>query len=124
MAARSDSNQKIAGLLRDLASVQHSPQRKWGYTRAASAILNLELPVEDFLRPDGTLQKIENIGPSSTRIILEVLQTGRSATVEAALAGNVQGDDRTRAPALSENFLSRAQVVAALANKRLRGLRL
>ena len=122
MANPVDSNQKIAALLRHLASVQQSPQRKWGYNRAASAILNLELPIEDFLRPDGTLGRIPNIGPSSTRIILEVLQTGRSETVEAALAGSSRAkDDRARA-ALSENFLSRAQVVAALGNRRLRAV--
>ena len=119
-----DTNQKIAALLRDLASVQHSAQRKWAYKRAASTILGLELPIEDFVQPGGTLAKIPNIGPSSTRIILEVLQTGRSATVETALAGSPRPREDERTQALSENFLSRAQVVAALANKRLRGLRL
>jgi len=119
-----DTNQKIAALLRDLASVQQSAQRKWAYKRAASTILNLERPIEDFVQPDGALARIPNIGPSSTRIILEVLQTGRSTTVEAAIAGTPRARNDERTQVLSENFLSRAQVVAALANKRLRGLRL
>ena len=32
-----DLNGKIAGLLRDLAAVQTSTQRRWGYKRAAAA---------------------------------------------------------------------------------------
>jgi histidinol phosphatase-like PHP family hydrolase len=119
-----DSNQKIASLLRDLASVQQSAQSKWGYKRAASAILNLDRPIEQYLLPDGTLRKIPNIGPSSTRVILEVLLTGRSATVDAAFADSPRADDDERTRGLRENFLSRAQVLEALADQRLRGPRL
>ncbi len=77
-----DRNGQIAALLRDFAAIQTSKQRKWGYQRAAAAILALEQPIESLLQPDGTLLKIPNIGPSSTRIILEVLRTGTSATIE------------------------------------------
>ena len=119
-----DSNRKIASLLRDLASVQQSAQSKWGYKRAASAILGLDEPIEQYLLPNGTLRKIPNIGPSSTRVILEVLQTGRSAIVDAAVGGSPHAHDVERARGLRENFLSRAQVVAALADKRLGGPRL
>ncbi len=46
MMARSipgiDRNRQIAALLRDFAAVQTSKQRKWGYQRAAAAILALE----------------------------------------------------------------------------------
>jgi len=117
-------NRQIASLLRDLASVQKSTQSKWGYKRAASAVLNLEQPIESFLQPDGTLRKIPNIGPSSTRIILEVLRTGSSATVEAAVAGSGRGQDIEKSRGLPANFLSRAQVVAALKNSKLRGPKL
>lgn len=116
-----DSNRRIAALLRDLASVQKSTQSKWGYKRAASAILNLDEPIETYLQPDGTLRKIPNIGPSSTRVILEVLQTGRSAIVESAVAASPRAGDVERARGLRTNFLSRAQVVAALKNRSLRG---
>src|SRR5262245_42106935 len=64
------TNGVIAGLLRDLAAVQTSRQKKWAYARAAEAIAALPVPIEAYLQPDGTLRKIPNVGPSSTRIIL------------------------------------------------------
>jgi putative hydrolase len=116
-----DTNRLIATLLRDLASVQKSTQSKWGYKRAASAILNLEDPIETLLQPDGTLRKIPNIGPSSSRIILEVLRTGKSETVEKAVAESGAVVDAERSRSLQTHFLSRAQVVAALRDKTLIG---
>src|SRR5262249_42089723 len=80
-----DMNAKIAALLRDFAAIQKSKQRMWGYKRAAAAILDLEEPIESLLQADGTLRKIPNVGPSSTRVILEVLTTGTSATIERAI---------------------------------------
>src|SRR5258708_34546589 len=85
-----DMNGKIAALLRDFAAIQKSKQSMWGYKRAASAILTLEEPIESLLQPDGTLRKIPNIGPSSTRVILEVLRTGSSPTTERAIAAGGQ----------------------------------
>src|SRR5437867_2659573 len=116
-----DMNGIVAGLLRDLAAVQKSRQSQWGYERAAAAILSLEEPIESLLQPDGTLRKIPNVGPSSTRVILEVLQTGSSPTVERAVAESGKQVDISRRRELRDHFLSRAQVVAALRNKRLRG---
>ena len=116
-----DMNERIAAVLRDFAAVQKSRPSMWGYTRAAQAVLALEEPIETRLRPDGTLEKIPNIGPSSSRIILEVLQTGSSLTVEAAVAASGQAADIKRRRELRGHFLSRAQVLAALRNKRLRG---
>ncbi len=70
------------------------------------------------------LRKIPNIGPSSTRIILEVLQTGSSPTIERAIAESGQAEDVERRRGLRDHFLSRAQVLAALRNPRLKGPRL
>src|SRR6478672_12344409 len=126
MATRSssmDMNGTIAALLRDFAAIQKSKQSMWGYKRAAAAVLALEEPIESLLQPDGTLRKVRNIGPSSTRVILEVLQTGTSATVERAIAESGKGSDIERRRDLRGNFLSRAQVVAALKNKKLAGPR-
>jgi histidinol phosphatase-like PHP family hydrolase len=109
--AVTDTNSVIAGLLRDLAAVQSSKQSRLGYVRAAEAIAGLPAPIESFLQPDGTLRKIAQVGPSSTRVILEVLQTARSATVERAIGE-------------SDTYLSRAEVLAALGNRRLHGLSL
>ncbi len=122
--ADADTNGTIAALLRDMASVQKSTQSKWGYKRAAAAILGLDEPIESYLLPDGTLRKIPNIGPSSTRIILEVLRTGTSPTVERAVAecpapSIVEKVESGRG--LRKNFLSRAQVAAALRDARLTG---
>ena len=88
-----DLNGKIAALLRDFAAIQSSKQKMWGYKRAASAVLALEEPIESLLQPDGTLRKIPNIGPASTRIILEVLTTGTSPTIEDAIGGSGQKSD-------------------------------
>src|SRR5512147_2500739 len=115
----SDLNGKIAALLRDFAAIQKSRQRMWGYKRAAAAVLALEEPIESLLQPDGTLQKIPNIGPSSTRIILEVLRTGTSPTIEDAIAGSRRNADIEKGRDLRGNFLSRAQVLAAIRNRRL-----
>ena len=116
-----DLNGLIAALLRDLAAVQKSTQSRWGYKRAAAAIRNLEEPIESLLLPDGTLRKIPNVGPSSTRVILEVLRTGRSETVERAVAESGRAHDVEKSRSLRGNFLTRAQVVSALRNGRLGG---
>jgi histidinol phosphatase-like PHP family hydrolase len=119
-----DRNSAIAALLRDLAAAQKSTQSRWGYKRAAAAIVGLEEPIESLLQPDGTLRKIPNVGPSSTRVILEFLRTGASPTVEQAIAESGKTSDVERSRTLREHFLSRAQVVAALENPRLKGPRL
>src|SRR5258706_9090238 len=119
-----DMNGKIAALLRDFAAIQKSKQSMWGYKRAAAAILALEEPIESLLQPDGTLRKIPNIGPSSTRVILEVLQTGTSPTIERAIDESGQHQDVERRRDLRGNFLSRAQVLAAVRNNKLSGPRL
>lgn len=116
-----DTNALIAGLLRDMAAAQTVAQSRWGYTRAAAAIQDLAAPIESYLRPDGTLRKIPNIGPSSTRVILEVLQTGGSPTVERAVAHSGKQADVDRSRGLRDGFLSGAQVAAALRNRALAG---
>jgi histidinol phosphatase-like PHP family hydrolase len=116
-----DVNGTVAALLRDLAAVQKSQQSMWGYKRAAAAILALEEPLESLLQPDGTLRKIPHVGPSSLRVVMEVLQTGMSPTVEQAVADSGKRSDIDRRRDLREHFLSRAQVLAALKNRKLRG---
>ncbi len=116
-----DTNGLIAGLLRDLAAVQKSTQSRWGYKRAAQAILALDEPIESFLQPDGTLRKIPNIGPSSTRVILEVLRSGSSPIVQRAVEESGKLDEVETRRDLRQHFLSYAQVAAALKNKTLTG---
>jgi putative hydrolase len=118
---KADTNGIVVGLLRDLASVQSSKQSRWGYARAADAVAELDAPLESFLQRDGTLRKIPLVGPSSARVILEVLQTGASPTVEAAVATSGKASDVDKSRGLRDTFLSRAQVLAALKNRRLEG---
>jgi len=86
----------------------------WGYKRAAGAILDLDEPIENYLQPDGTLRKIPNVGPKTEPIILEVLRTGRSSTVEEAVAKSDKAPEVETRRELRENFLSRSQTLAAL----------
>jgi histidinol phosphatase-like PHP family hydrolase len=109
-----DINGIVAGWLRDLAFVQASPQSRWGYKRAASAVLHLDVPIDTLLNADGTLQKIPHVGPASTRVILEVLSSGTSNIVEQAVAGSSARADILRRRELRSNFLSRAAALAAL----------
>jgi histidinol phosphatase-like PHP family hydrolase len=119
-----DTNSMVVGLLRDLAAVQTSKQSKWGYMRAAEAIAGLPAPLESYLQPDGTLRKIAQVGPSSTRVILEVLQTGASTTVDRAVTESGKAGIVEKSRGLRDTFLNRAEVVAALENQELRGLSL
>jgi histidinol phosphatase-like PHP family hydrolase len=121
---KSDTNSRVSALLRDLAAVQTSQRSRWGYRRAAAAVLALDEPLEALLNSDGTLRKIPNVGPSSTRVILEVLRTGRSETVERGVAESSRALEVERSRDLRGNFLSRAQVAAALRNASLGGPRL
>jgi histidinol phosphatase-like PHP family hydrolase len=117
-----DTNAKVGALLRDLAAVQKSPQSKWGYKRAASAILDLEQPLEALLQPDGTLPKIPNVGPSSLRVIYEFLRTGHSEIVDKAIGESGKAPDVERSRGLRDNFLSGGQVAEVLRFDKTRGL--
>jgi histidinol phosphatase-like PHP family hydrolase len=117
-----DTNIIIAGLLRDLAAVQTSKQSRWGYERAASAVRDLDDPIETYLQKDGTLRKIPAIGPSSALVILEVLRTGGSATVEQAVAASGRRDLVEKSRALRASFLSRAAVRRVLERARPRAI--
>ena len=91
-----DLNAVAAGLLRDLASIQTSPHKERGYRGAAGAVMRLDDPLVMLRQADGTIRKIAAIGPSSARIIAEVLETGGSATVEAAIAASGRAVDVAR----------------------------
>jgi Helix-hairpin-helix domain len=105
-----DVNAVVGGYLRDLAFAQSSKQKMFGYKRAAAAILALDVPLTDLIGPDGTLPRIAGIGPGSTRIIREILETGDSPTVEYAIEGSNRRADIERRRQLRRHFLSRAEV--------------
>ena len=76
--------------------------------------MGLEVPILSLLNDDLTLQKIPNIGPASTRVILEVLATGASATAEQAVEASPNRADVLRRRGLRSNFLSRAAALAVM----------
>jgi histidinol phosphatase-like PHP family hydrolase len=92
-----------------------------GYKRAASTILSLERPLTALVGPGGTLPRIPGIGPASTRVILEVLESGVSPTVEQAVAGSARRSDIERRRLLRSNFLSRAEVLRILTDPTVHG---
>ncbi len=117
----SDTNGLIAALLRDLASIQQSKQSEWGYRRAAATIYALDESIESMLGPDGSLPKIPSVGPKSAQVIAEVIRTGTSTTVERAVRESGKTEEIEARRRYRQHFLSRAQVVAALRDKRLSG---
>jgi histidinol phosphatase-like PHP family hydrolase len=116
-----DANAFVAALLRDLAQAQKSVRAGWGYKRAARAVLDLDVPIETLVKPDGSLRKIPNVGPKSERVILEALRTNASPTVEGAIEASGKMQDIQRRRGLRAHYLSRSRVLAALNDSSLVG---
>jgi putative hydrolase len=116
-----DVNAVVGGYLRDLAFAQSSQQKMFGYKRAAAAIYGLDEPLTELIGPDGTLPRIAGIGPGSTRIIREILETGESPTVERAIEQSERRADIERRRALRQHFLSRAEVRRVLSDPAFAG---
>jgi histidinol phosphatase-like PHP family hydrolase len=96
----------------------------FGYKRASNAILSCDTPLTDLMAEQGRLPKIRGIGPSSARVIHEVLESGASETVERAVAASARRADIERRRAYRDHFLSRAAVVSALRRTDIGGPRL
>ncbi len=114
-----DTNSLIAGLLRDMAFAQTSTHSRWGYKRAAATVMQLDAPIESYLDESGALTKIPNIGPASTRIIMEGLQLGSSPIVDQAIDASGQRADILLRRGLRSHFLSRARARAAMQLERV-----
>jgi putative hydrolase len=119
--AYADVNAVVGGYLRDLAFAQSSQQKMFGYKRAAAAILSLDMALTDLLGPDGALPRIPGIGPGSTRVIREILETGASSIVEQAIERSERRADIHRRRELRRHFLSRAEVRRILADSAFDG---
>jgi len=109
-----DLNMEAAGLLQDMAALQPNERSQLGYKRAAKVVIALPLSVSDLVAA-GTLRDVPYIGPSSARIITELVETGTSATLEKSLAASARADRITALRALRENFLSQLTADAAMA---------
>jgi histidinol phosphatase-like PHP family hydrolase len=101
----SDLNMVAAGLLHDMAALQPNERSQLGYKRAARAVTALPVAVSDLVEV-GTLRDVPYIGPSSARVVTELVETGRSATVEAAVAGSRHASKVETLRGLRSNFLS------------------
>jgi putative hydrolase len=80
-----DLNMAAAAVLYDMAALQPTERSQFGYKRAAKAIIGLPVSVGDLVAA-GALRDVEFVGPASARIITEVVQQGRSPTVDEAIA--------------------------------------
>ena len=101
-------NAAVGGYLRDLAFAQPSPQKMFGYKRAAAAIFARHAP-NRLLGTRRACRKSPD-RPGSTRVIREILDTGVSPTVERAIDRAAAAADIERRRGLRRHFLSRAEV--------------
>ncbi len=112
-----DLNIESAALLYEMAALQPTPRSQFGYKRAAKAMVYLPVPVSDLVSA-GTLREVPFVGPSSERIIKELVETGRSAIVEAAIAkAGSKGEKVKTSRAYREHFLSHLAMAQALASR-------
>ena len=119
--APKDVNAEIYGLLRDLAAIQTARSKEFGYKRAAAAVWALDDPLDRLRDQHGQVPRIRGLGPSTLRVVNEVLDQGYSPTVESAVANSGRGIDIERRRGLRQFVLSRAGVRMALADSRLAG---
>ena len=69
----------------NMAALQPNERSQFGYKRAAKVVIGLPVSVADLVGA-GTLRDVEFIGPSSARIITELVEQGRAPSVETAVA--------------------------------------
>jgi putative hydrolase len=110
-----------AGLLHDMAVLQGNERSQLGYKRAARAVIGLPMPVSDLLQA-GTLRHVPFIGPSSARIITELVETGLSKTVDAAVASSAHGSKVAALRQLRRYFLSQFAMEQALGQRAAEGV--
>lgn len=111
-----DVNIRAAGALYDMAALQSAERSRFGYKRAAKAVAGLPTLVSDMV-DSGTLNEIPFVGPSSIRIITEVVRDGRSRTVESAIERAGNSSRLAAGRSLRGNFLSHFAMQRALAMK-------
>lgn len=109
-----DINAEVARYLRELAAVQSVKQKTFAYKRAAAAVAALEMPLPDFIQAGREPTEIRGIGPSSARVIREVLERSSSPSVERAIDESGRRDDIERRRGFSRHFLSRSEVLRIL----------
>ena len=112
MTSSEDPNQQIAIQILDLAEVYRPSPRYWGYKQASRAIRRHPQFVTELT--DAELLKIPGVGPATVRVVREILNDGRSATVERAIAASGKAREIEQRAPLRQNFLSAAMVEKVL----------
>jgi histidinol phosphatase-like PHP family hydrolase len=108
-----DLNIVAAGLLQDLAILQSSEPRRYAYQRAARAIAGIDRSVAD-LAEERLLRDVPNIGPSSERVIVELVRTGQSESVQKAVDASTRRKEVERRRLYRRAYLSRHAMLLAL----------
>jgi histidinol phosphatase-like PHP family hydrolase len=116
-----DLNMTAAGLLYDMAELQGVERAAFGYKRAAKVIVGLPVLVTDLVEA-GTLRDVQFIGPSSARIITELVEHGHSPTVEAAVAASKKASQVMAKRLLRANYLSQCTMLRVLAEPLTAGI--
>jgi hypothetical protein len=113
-AIRLDRNIVAAGLLHDLAMLQPSERSAFGYKRAAKALAaGIDRSVVDLIE-EGTLRDIPYVGPSSERIVSELVHTGEWASVDAAVNASAKKAEVAKRRGFRRAYLSRHALRLAL----------
>ena len=112
---------EAAGLLQDMAALQPNERSQLGYKRAAKALIALPLPVTQLVEA-GTLRDVPYIGPSSARIVTELVESGSSPTVAAAVSESRHADKVAAMRGMRKNFLSQLAMEQILALPRDRSI--
>src|SRR5260221_5523393 len=111
---RDDRNIVAAGLLHDLAILQSSEQRSFGYKRAAKAFAaGIDRSIVDLVE-EGTLRDVPYVGASSERVAAELVKTGTSASVQSAVTGSTKRSEVEKRRKFRRAFLSRHAMRQAL----------
>jgi histidinol phosphatase-like PHP family hydrolase len=102
-----DLNVLAAGLLQDLALLQSNERSRFGYKRAAKVLASgLDRSVADLVA-DGTLRDVPYIGASTERIVMELVTTGGSPTVDRAVAASSHRGEVEKRRRFRRAYLSR-----------------
>jgi histidinol phosphatase-like PHP family hydrolase len=108
-----DVNMAAAALLYDMAALQANERSQFGYKRAAKAVVGLAVSVADLVAAD-TLGEVPFVGPASSRIVVELVQHGRSPTVDAAVEQSSKAADVLTRRRLRGGYLSHFAMQQAL----------
>jgi putative hydrolase len=109
-----DLNLVAAGALRDLALAHASRHARFAYRRASLAVLHHPESIAT-LAAENRLLEIPGVGPSTARILREVVEDGTSTTVERAVETSAERSAVQAGREHRRNFLSRAEALRILA---------